>query len=111
DRFALDVRRFVTVSQGADALICINRDAIENRVLISPIDVIEIRNGVNLCSGIGILASIVFTNGDEILRLAERKGSQQYGIEDTKDCGVCADTKSKRQNNDCGEERLLSQNP
>jgi len=96
--------------ENADALICINGDALEDVILRAPIDIIQIRDRIDLCSRISFLTGIVLTDCDEILRLAKRKRPQQYGVEDAEHCGIGPDTESESQNDNRGEKRLLAKN-
>jgi hypothetical protein len=57
-------------------LVGINRDPLENLVLVTPVNVIEVRDRVDIRSRIGFFAGIVFADGDEVLRLVERQRAQ-----------------------------------
>jgi len=59
----------ISVCKRANTLICVNSNAFENLVLVTPIDIIEIGDAVNIGAGIGFFAHVIFAQGDEILRL------------------------------------------
>src|SRR6266849_1678339 len=101
------MRRFIPVGESADALIRINGYPLKNLALVTEVDVIEIGDCLDLRSGICFLSNIVFAERDEILRLVERKWSQQHRVQDTKDRGIGANSECKSQNDNGGKERLL----
>src|SRR5260370_42628379 len=97
------------VGQRAYALVRVNADALKNLILRAPIDVIEIRDAVDLCAGIGFLANIVFAQRDEVLRLVERERPPQHRVQHTKDGSVRPNPECESENNDCGKARLLGE--
>src|SRR5438309_10813678 len=103
------MERLVSVGQRADALICVNRDVFEDFVLIAPVDVIEIRDRLELRSRIGFLARIELPSRDEILRFMKWQRPQQHGIDHAEDCAVSADTEREGEDHNSAEERLLDQ--
>ena len=103
------MERLVSVGQRADALICVNRDVFEDFVLIAPVDVIEIRDRLDLRSRIGFLARIEFPNRDEILRFMKWQRPQQHGIDHAEHGAIGADAERESQNHNPAEQRLLQQ--
>src|SRR6059036_1163629 len=60
------MQRSVSICEGAHALVGINRDPLENFVLVTPVNVIEVRDRIDIRSRIGLFASIIFADRDEI---------------------------------------------
>jgi len=110
NRFALNVRRLVSIRQRANGLIGINRDTIKDLSLVAEINVIEIRDRLDLSSRVSFLPRIELTERDEILRFMEWKRPQQHRVQDAKDRGVGANSECKSQNDNGGKERLLAKN-
>src|ERR1700736_42166 len=102
------MRRLVPIGQRANALIRVNGDALKNTSLRAPIDVIEIRDRLDVGSRIGFLPSIELTERGEILRFMEWKRPRQHGIEHAEHGRVRTNSERKRQNDDGGKERLLT---
>ena len=70
------MQRSVSICERAHALVGIKRDPLEDLVLVTPVNVIEVRDRINIRSRIGFFAGIVFAERHEILRLVERQRPQ-----------------------------------
>ena len=90
------MQRSVSIGERAHALVGINRDSLENLVLVPPVNVIEVRDRVDIRSRIGLFAGIIFADRDEILRLGERQRPQQHCIDYAEHSGVSTNPERKR---------------
>src|SRR5438874_4786810 len=103
--------RLISVCKRANTLICVNSNAFENLVLVTPIDIIEIGDAVNIGAGIGFFAHVIFAQGDEILRLTKWKWPQQHCVENAKHRRICANPKRKSKDDIDVECCLFSHHP
>ena len=75
------MQRSVSIRERAHALVGVNRDPLENLVLGTPVNVIEVRDRIDIRSRIGFFAIVVFADRDKVLRLIERQRAIYPGVE------------------------------